>query len=262
MNAEAVQRAAQELWSAWATTREVVRLPAGCRPERLDEGYAIQLALDRLAGDEASTSRGIGWKIAATSERVQAELGVRDPLAGRLWQRDSVPPGSEVELEGLLGIAEAEIAFTIGRSLLAADAPHDRDAVTGAVAAVHPALELPASRLKPPLTAPELVADCAAAGVFCVGAGIEGFPLQRLAHSSVSVWCDGRLSATGNGGDVCGDPVNALQWLANHLAQLGRSLAQGALVLTGAAALTRDLSAGSAVEARFEWLGSVSLVLT
>jgi 2-keto-4-pentenoate hydratase len=61
----------------------------------------------------------------------------------------------------------------------------------------------------------------------------------------------------GTGADVLGHPHHALAWLANHLADEGRSLHAGQLVLTGSLVKTVWLTAGDRVTMELEGLGRV-----
>ena len=67
--------------------------------------------------------------------------------------------------------------------------------------------------------------------------------------------------ASGTGEKVLGDPVEAVRWLANELAEHGRSLKAGDVVITGAAAAVREPGTGDAV-ADFGDLGTLTLRLT
>jgi 2-keto-4-pentenoate hydratase len=56
---------------------------------------------------------------------------------------------------------------------------------------------------------------------------------------------------------VLGHPHHALAWLANHLANEGRGLHKGQIVLTGSLVKTIWLSAGDSVVMELEGLGRV-----
>ena len=75
-----ITQAAEILWRGRLECRRMATLPAECRPQTLDEGYAIQDAMVPLAGQAVA-----GWKIAATSAAGQRHIGVDEPLGGRLF---------------------------------------------------------------------------------------------------------------------------------------------------------------------------------
>src|SRR5262245_2516226 len=69
---------------------------------------------------------------------------------------------------------------------------------------------------------------------------------------------NGEEAGSGSGADVLGHPHNALAWLANHLAQEGKGLHAGQIVLTGSLVKTVWLKAGDAVKMELDGLGTVA----
>src|SRR5690242_18465385 len=62
----------------------VSALPADIAPRTESEGASVQFALARLAGAVPPC----GFKIGATGSRMQAYLGVSEPIAGFMWAAD------------------------------------------------------------------------------------------------------------------------------------------------------------------------------
>ena len=93
MASRGIREAATTLWRAWSSGVAVGALPPDLRPENLDEGYAVQRALDDLAGP------AVGWKIAATSKAGQEHLGASGPMVGRLYEAQRREPGSAPSVE-------------------------------------------------------------------------------------------------------------------------------------------------------------------
>jgi 2-keto-4-pentenoate hydratase len=73
----------------------------------------------------------------------------------------------------------------------------------------------------------------------------------------VSLWRNGELAEEGVGADVLGHPAEAVAWLANFLADRGKYLAQGHIVISGGMTQAVDLERGDEVCARFKELGEV-----
>jgi 2-keto-4-pentenoate hydratase len=71
------------------------------------------------------------------------------------------------------------------------------------------------------------------------------------------VWINGARAATGSGGNVLGDPRNALVWLAEGLRRHGRTLRAGELVTTGTTTAPVPVGPGDEVRADFGELGEV-----
>ena len=149
--------AAQAIWTAWSGHHLIDGLPEACRPSTTAEGYAVQDALACLAG-----ATPVGWKIAATSEAGQKHIGVDAPLAGRLWESKLHRSGTKLPAGHLhMAVVEAEFAFRLGSGLPGGDGDYTVDAVMDAVAALHPAIEIPDSRFRDftVVGAAQLIAD-------------------------------------------------------------------------------------------------------
>ena len=256
MNEGQVNEAARILWDAWSAGRRIPGLPRGCRPESLDEGYAIQRAVAERSGSGA-----VGWKIAATSEAGQAHIGVDGPLAGRLLGSRLYRGGADVPAGPLhMGVAEAEFAFHMGRDLPSGRAPFSVDAVMEAVDALHLAIEVPDSRFEDFAVAgaPQLAADTACADLFVLGpAAPDEWRALDLASHPVTLRINGTEASAGSGANVLGDPRIALAWLANDRAERGEPLRAGEVVTTGTCVTPAPIRSGDELLADFGSLGTV-----
>lgn len=244
--------AAEALWSAWTSGKRIEALPDDIRPRDDAEGFAAQLALGAHAG------AAYGWKIAATTAAGQAHIGVSGPLPGLLFERFRHEPGDVLDSDGMhMRVVEAEFAYRLG-----SDVPPgaDRDAVLAAVDGLHLAVEVPDSRYArfETVGAPQLVADCACAGRFVLGPEVPGWSELDLSTWGTTVWINGVRAATGSGGNVLGDPRNALAWIADDLHRRGRGLRAGEIVTTGTTTAPVPVAPGDEVRADFGELGAVS----
>jgi 2-keto-4-pentenoate hydratase len=77
----------------------------------------------------------------------------------------------------------------------------------------------------------------------------------RTIGSSLSI--NGTVEESGAGAAVLGNPINAVAWLANKLAEYDVSLDAGHVVLPGSALKATPLRAGDTVQATFDHLGAV-----
>lgn len=256
MDERRVNEAARVLRDAWNAGRRIPALPRGCRPESLDEGYAIQRAVA-----ESSRSGTAGWKIAATSEAGQAHIGVDGPLAGRLFVSRLYRDGDGIPAGRLhMGVAEAEFAFRMGRDLSSSDAPFSIDAVMERVDSLHVAIEVPDSRFEDfaGAGAPQLVADSACAEFFVLGpAAPDVWRTIDLASHPVALRVNGVDASTGSGANVLGDPRIALAWIANDRAERGEPLLAGEVVTTGTCVTPAPVRPGDELLADFGPLGTV-----
>jgi 2-keto-4-pentenoate hydratase len=258
MTGSEADEAARLLWHAWSAGALLAQLPAAVRPADMADAYAIQASLDAHAG------RRIGWKIAATGAGGRAALGVEHPLAGPLYERFAVAPGGEVEVSRQrLRTVEAEFGFMLARDLPAAGAPFHRAAILDALGAFVPAIEMPDTRYADhrAMGGPHLVADAALAGRYVLGAPIDDYDPERLASHELTLTTPSQGTAEGSGAKVLGDPIEAVGWLANALAEHGLHLASGDVVITGAAVAVRDPGAGPLL-ADFGELGALAVTLS
>lgn len=254
----AIRVASDLLLDAWAEGRRIAELPAEVRPITRAEGYAIQAEIVRR------TDRPLfGWKIAATSTAGQRHIRVDGPLAGRLLVERVLEDGATVSLaHSLMRCAEVEFAFRMGRDLPPRDRPWATDEVMAAVAALHPAIELPDSRYTDftAVGAPQLIADDACADWFLLGApAAEGWQELDLAEHPVVAVRNGTDERHGRGGNALGDPRIALTWLANELSRLGITLRAGEVVTTGTCLVPVAIDPGDVVQASLGELGGLSV---
>ncbi len=256
------EHAAQLIWSHWQTGQVLTALPEACRPTTAEQGYAAQAQLPTVSGRSV-----VGWKIAATSTNGQAHINVSGPLAGRLLSGQVFGSGATVPSAGnRMRVAEPEFAFVMGQDLPPQAAAYTTEQVMAAVATLHPAIEVPDSRMAPFTAAGEaqLLADNACARHFVQGPAapdlwreldLSTYAVQaRVAHDAQT-----RYSREGTGGNVLGDPRIALTWLANQLSRLGITLQQGQVVTTGTCMVPLAIEPGDTVVADYGALGRVSM---
>jgi 2-keto-4-pentenoate hydratase len=135
--------------------------------------------------------------------------------------------------------------------------------LSAAVAAVMPGMELADDRdadytllAKHPL---DLIADNSWNEGAVLGAPIKDWRAIDLGavHGVASI--NGTKVGEGRGADCMGHPLDALTWLADHLASVGRGLLRGDVVITGSIITSKFVKAGDLVRFDVERLGSVEL---
>lgn len=229
-------------------------------PNTVEAGYAVQDVNTRFWIDAGR--RVVGAKIGLTSAAVRKQIGVEQPDFGILFADMEIPDDGEHPVAGLSQPrAEAEIAFKIGASL-------EGDSITRAdvVAAtewIAPAIEVVASRIEGWRCAiADTVADNASAGMFVVGrrrTPLEGIDLASL---GMTLKADGVVVSEGLGAASMGDPVEAVVWLARTLADFGRPLGPGDIVLSGALGPLVWVEPGTSYAVEIEGLGTASVRFT
>lgn len=262
---ETCQQTAQVIWEHWQSGQVLSALPEACRPLTAAQGYAAQAQLHTVSGRQV-----VGWKIAATSANGQAHINVGGPLAGRLLSGQVFESGSTVPSAGnRMRVAEPEFAFTMAQDLPPQSALYTQLQVMAAVASLHPALEVPDSRLEPFTAAGEaqLLADNACARHFVLGPAapdawrkldLSAYPV----HAQVEHGSQLKFTREGSGGNVLSDPRIALTWLVNQLSSLNITLQKGHVVTTGTCMVPLELQPGDSVSADYGLLGHVNMVFS
>ncbi len=261
MDQAQIHAAAQLLWNAWQAGRKLEQLPDACRPQTIEDGYAVQARLASRSGQSVS-----GWKIAATSQAGQAHIGVDGPLAGRLLagKIGRSPATLSLGANGMR-VAELEFAFRLAHDLPPRDYEYSMDEVLASVASLHPAIEVPDSRFLDFSTAgpAQLIADSACADLFVWGrAAAADWRTLDLATHPVWLSLNGVRAGEGRGANVLGDPRIALTWLANELTVRADGLKAGQLVTTGTCIQPTDIAPGVRVLGDFGPLGRVEATFT
>jgi 2-keto-4-pentenoate hydratase len=258
LTSEQIQAGCDLLWRCWQDGTVIDALPGELRPESRAEAYAIQARLEAR-----SPSALFGWKIAATSRAGQAHIGVEGPLAGRLLAERAFADGARLRFgANRMRVVEPEFAFRFARDVPPRSRAYEVDEVLDAVAALHPAIEVPDSRYADfaRVGAAQLIADDACAHEFVLGPEAdEGWRALDLARHVVRAAVAGKLEREGVGANALGDPRRALTWLVNELSGIGVTLLAGQFVTTGTCAVPLPIAPGDAVRADFGVLGAVGL---
>ena len=260
MNTQAIKRAAAFVWKHWSGGTCFESLPRELSPQTITDGYRIQAAIGDLAGDEM-----VGWKIAATSEAGQRHIHVDGPIAGRLLgSRVYRSPARFAMGANRMRVAEAEFAFTLADDLPPRETPYTLTEVMGAVATLHPAIELPDSRFEDFTVAgsPALAADVACAHWFVLGEATRAdWRSVDLRTHATRLEINGETVTTGRGADALGDPRAALTWLANAHAERGEGLLAGQVITTGVCGKPSPIDDGDRIVADFGLFGQVEVHL-
>lgn len=242
---------------------EALRSGTPCPPVRdvlggdLASAYTVQeLGIQRRVERGA---RRVGRKVGLTSPAVQAQLGVDQPDFGVLLDEMQVAADGIVTGHRLIAPRiEAEIAFILAEDI---DDP-DPEKVRRAVDYAAPALEIVDSRISNwDIGIVDTVADNASSGLFVIGE--QRVKLHEFVPADVTMTMtrNGEEASRGNGAACLGDPLNALVWVAQTAADLGRPLRAGEIILSGALGPMIPFLPNEPIEATITGLGIVRAVL-
>ena len=255
-------QAAKRLFEAHERRERFTPLPPNLAPRSEEEAYAIQDAFVALRAQKLGALAG--YKIALTSAEMRRFVGVESPQAGAMFVSTLHRSPARVRAADYVRlIVEFEIAIQIADDLPAADKPFFRERVAQSVGAVMPALELADDRNADYKALPkhpfELIADnCWNEGAV-LGAQVEDWKAIDLAAVRGIATINGNKVGEGRGADVMGHPLDAVAWLADHLAALGRGLLRGDVVITGSIVTSKTVTTGDHVVFDVEGLGKVEL---
>lgn len=227
-----IEKAAEALWAA---RRERKPIPA------LRTSFALEAPTDAYAVQEICTQRAIadgrqicGRKIGLTSVAVQQQLGVSEPDFGMLWADTRfVGPAALNISDFMQPRVEAELAFVLERDLTAERIElHD---LIGAIAYVVPALEIVDSAIENwDIRLVDTIADNASGAAFVTGASPRKLSEIDLRLCGMVTSQGGRDVSVGTGAACLGNPLFAALWLARKMVEVGRPLAAGEIILSGA----------------------------
>jgi 2-keto-4-pentenoate hydratase len=242
---------ARWMWDARTHRLPYRNLPGELRPGSIAEAYAAQEAYYGLA--EASYGAVGGAKIATTTKVMQQLMGIDYPCGGAIFARTIHASPAVLRSADFVNLRiESEIALELGADLPASGAPWTRETVAPAVAAAMAAFELIEDRNADyaQVEALSLIVENCWNGGVVVGAP-KAMPVADL------VGIPGRLAI---GSKIVGegsaeDPCATLAWLANHVAERGRGLKAGMIVITGSLIPTVSIASGQRAVFTVDGLG-------
>ena len=227
--------------------------PDGLTPE---QAYALQGEVTRLR--EARGERVVGYKIGCTSPVIREQLGIREPIFGRVFDTGCFPTGSRLSHSSFANLAiEGELAIRLSRDL--PDRPLPDEDYAEAVSSVFPVIELHHFIL--PARGQPLAALIASGGIH---AGLV-FPDRETRCqgeipevSELEVAIDDCSVGTTTEPWTMGGPAATLRWLVSRLAEQDEGLLGGQVILTGSALPLFPVGPGSRVVVEARLLGRSS----
>lgn len=222
-----------------------------------EQAYALQFEVARLREERGECLAG--YKVGCVSATMQSQLGLDRPVFGHVWAGEVHASGVVLDSSEFDGLAiEGELAVRLADDVPSAEwLQRNVDVLAAAFVVIE--LHHYVSRGGPGQAAAELIANNAIhAGVVLP---IRETPLRHPGHllnASLRVLCNGEPLGEATGRELPGGPFASIVRLVEHLAQHGRILQRGQLVLTGSPLPLWRVAEGDHVEARCEELGGVA----
>jgi 2-keto-4-pentenoate hydratase len=203
-------------------------------------------------------ARLVGYKVGFTNIPVREQMGLPDSTYGYELDDMVVDNGGELQMAELIAPKiECEICFKLGKDLSGKGLAIEQ--VMEATEAVSASFEICDARIKDwKCPYPDFFAD----NGFSARIVLSGrwFPAGEvdLLEETVVLTQDGAKLAEGKGAMAMGHPANAVAWLAGKLADRGKGLKAGQLVMTGTLTPILPIERGSTYVAGFSALGDVT----
>ena len=241
------------------------RVPVGPVSDLVEGGLTLDMAHTiaeeniQVRLDSGETMRG--YKVGFTNIPVRDKMGLPDSTYGYLLDSMVLPNGGEFDTDELIGPKiECEICFKLkaplsGKGLTVED-------VLAATEAVSASFEVCDARIKDwKCPYPDFLADNGFSARIILGEkGWVPVGEVDLLNEEVVLTRDGKELARGLGKAAMGHPANAVSWLAGKLADRGRSLNAGDLVMTGTLTPILAIESPALYKAEFSTLGPVEKV--
>ncbi|MGE0881006.1 MAG: 2-keto-4-pentenoate hydratase [Acidimicrobiia bacterium] len=251
------EAAAFALWTADESKQVIPALTDTYPAIDVVDAYEIQLLNIRKRLATGALVRG--HKVGLSAKAMQQMLGVHEPDYGHLLDDMFVDEGATISIDRFCQPrAEIEVAFVLGRPL-AGPGVTVADVIR-ATDYVLPSIEIVDSRLADwKIKIADTIADNASSAALVVGARPTELTDVDPALIGATLRKNGEVVETGCSGAVLGNPVIAVAWLANKVAQFGVTLEPGNVIMPGSCTRMVAIDRGDHIRADFDGLGHVSV---
>ena len=217
------------------------------------QAYALQAEVARLR--EERGEKVIGYKVGCASEAIQRQLGIHEPIFGRIFDTGCIASGTRLSSAMYAGLAiEGELAVLLGADLPGQSLP-DGDYLS-AISAIFPVIELHHYTPPGPWSSCQdlITSNGMHAGFVCADPSAGG-PLAPVQGMSIHI-NENETDRTARPWTMAG-PATILRWLAGSLDRFGLQLRQGQVILTGSPMGLHPVAPGSRIVVASPPLGSI-----
>ena len=228
----------------------------------VDDSYRIQeCVVDALKSDGRRVK---GYKIGLTSKPMQEMAGSTEPDYSAILDDMFYPEGGDSpRSDWQTPLVEIELAFVMKKRL---EGPGINMAdVIGATDFVIPAIEIVDFRVayEPGMDVRDTIADLAAVGGVVLGGNARNLRSVDIRNVNGSLIINNEVREQGNSAAVLGNPINAVVWLANKMAEFGVAFEPGDVILSGSFLRALPVQAGDELVARFDsGFGDIAFTFT
>nr|WP_325253648.1 fumarylacetoacetate hydrolase family protein [Amylibacter sp.] len=227
------------------------------------QAYALQDSLTAALVETDSHGPVAGWKIAANSVQLMERFKLTEPATGRVFSNQRHNSPATLKVGDYTEFAfEPEIVAVLKTTLPPENAPFSTEDVIAAIDRFAPGMELLDMRQTdmPNTHIPDAIAQ----NISNVGAvlGGPGIAPENLTPDSVRtvITIDGKAQHDATGA-APQNPIEAVTWLANHLASRGLMLEAGQIVMCGTHSPIWYHKGAGEIEVQMSGLGTVSVTM-
>lgn len=252
-----IQAVAQELLVAEKTKKAIAPLTETYPNITSEDAYRIQLA--QVASKKEAGAVIKGLKIGLTSKVMQDMLNVHTPDYGFILDTMIFDEQQDIPVHQFLQPrVEFEIAFVFNKELSGPNVTVQD--VIDATAYVVPAVEVIDSRISDwKIKFEDTVADNgSSAGAILGEKRTLLSDIKDITNVQMVVTKNGEFLDEATSAAVLGNPLNAVEWLANEISKFGVKIEAGMFALSGALSKAVPFQEGDHFEADFGELGKVS----
>lgn len=230
MPARDPRHTAERIAAIFRARQPIDVLPDELIPADLDDAYRVRAAYEAI--EAPRRGEVAGYKIGLTTPVMQRLCGVAEPCYGAMFSREIRHSPAELRVADYCRVGiETEIAVRLGTDLPQGAGAGLAAAVESCMAAIEVLEDLRHDYKR--LSARSMVAGNVWNAGCVLGAPMTDWRRLDLSTLTYRLTINGREIGVGKGGDVMGNPLNALAWLADKLAADGRPLRRGMVVMTG-----------------------------
>lgn len=244
--------------------RTPTSLPRAVHPDlSLAEAYEVQHAWAALRGAREGR-RHAGYKVALTTRGSQQPFGAPGPIFGVLLDDMAFGEDEPTPMDRFLAPrVEMELAFKLGSRLAG---PCSEAQAIAAIEWIAPAIEILDSRTV--MRQPESGLTRSAIDIVADGGGAAGFVVSErrwrpgemdLRRIGAVLYHNGEAEDSGLFPLVFGRPERSLVWLAAALAEQGKALEPGDIVLSGSVIKPFPVARGDRFEFDYGDAGRIQL---
>lgn len=256
-----IHRIAQARFKDWKDAKRFTQLLGEDKPPNMREAYAIQSALYDIMRDEDRFTEFGGHKVALTSPAIQEMCGVSEPAYGAIFKEFIYSDNHEINMDDFIHFGiEFEVCVEVGEDIPLIDEPYTKETIAPYISATMPAFELIDDRNADyaHLDAASILTDRCWCNGIVLGKKINDLNKIDLGNLTTRVLVNGQSNDHGNTRDALGHPLNSVAFVANHLANYGKQLKAGEIIMTGSALKTQFPKSGDEIIYQIASLGDVT----